>query len=452
MPQVRNSGLDATSHYFRSIYDGQQFMSMSFDAAAFEPSPVTQWPYCAWLHLMELLTDSALSFNKSDQKFVINFQLEEHCRVGDAAADYFDCELQFETLDSHAVIKITSCARKSTDRYDDDNHALQLDNMLKGRSVVLHNEEVTLLFFEQVKVMFVPEIGSLSDSDDSSSDVSTDYVFQIESVSLDDDDSDNESVSDSEEEQSFAWATFKNVPVQLTIMEKLDGTLYDLFTKFPDSTKHFAWLAQIVFALAYAQRTFGLTHNDLHGNNIMYTKTDLEFLYYSYSSDIYAVPTFGYILKIIDFDRGIGSIKVQGMKEARTFMSDQFHEDEEAGGQYNVEPFYNNHFQVIKPNPSFDLVRLATSIFWDLFPNGPKYEEYSENLVYKLFMKWLTLPDGSSILFHKNNPKIDRYFGFNLYKAIARYCKDVIPRKEISEFKCFIVDCPVASNLLTIEM
>ena len=38
--------------------------------------------------------------------------------------------------------------------------------MLEGRSVVLHNEEVTLLFFEQVKVMFVPEIGSLFDSDD----------------------------------------------------------------------------------------------------------------------------------------------------------------------------------------------------------------------------------------------------------------------------------------------
>lgn len=293
----------------------------------------------------------------------------------------------------------------------------------------------------------------VTNSDDSSSDVSTDYVFQIESVSLDDDDiddSDNDNIS--EEEQSFAWATFKNVPVQLTIMEKLEGTLYDLFTKFPDSNKHFAWLAQIVFALAYAQRTFGLTHNDLHGNNIMYTKTDIEFLYYSYSSDTYAVPTFGYILKIIDFDRGIASIKVQGMKEARTFMSDQFHEDEEAGGQYNVEPFYNTHFQVIKPNPSFDLVRLATSIFWDLFPNGPKYEEYSENVVFKLFIKWLTLPDGSSVLFHKNNPKIDRYFGFNLYKAIARYCKDVIPRKEISEFKCFIGECPIGSNLLTIEM
>ena len=290
-----------------------------------------------------------------------------------------------------------------------------------------------------------------SDEDDSSSNVSTQYIFQIESA-----DSDEELPEDFDEneesDESFAWATFKNVPVQLTIMEKLEGTLYDLFTQFPDSEKHFAWLSQIIFALAYAQRTIGLTHNDLHGNNVMYTKTNDEFLYYSHNDTTYSVPTFGYLLKIIDFDRGIGNIKLQGMKEAKLFMSDQFHENEEAGGQYNCEPFYNSHHPIIKPNPSFDLVRLATSIFWDLFPNGPKFEEYSENKVFKLFMKWLTLPDGSSILFHKHEPKIDRYYGFNLYKAIARYCKDVTPRKEISELTCFIDAIPTGSNVLVIEV
>ena len=285
---------------------------------------------------------------------------------------------------------------------------------------------------------------------ESSSDVSTNYIFQIESVDTFEDE--EESEEEEGEDIPFAWATFKNVPVQLTVMEKLEGTLYDLFTQFPDSTKHFAWLAQVVFALAFAQRTIGLTHNDLHGNNIMYTKTDSEFFYYSHAGESYAVPTYGYLLKIIDFDRGIGSIKLQGMKEARTFMSDQFQENEEAGGQYNAEPFYNKHYPAIKPNPSFDLVRLATSIFWDLFPNGPKYDEYSENIVFKLFMKWLTLPDGSSILFHRSNPKVDRYCGFNLYKAIARYCKDITPRKEIDEFKCFKSEVPVGSTLLTIEM
>ena len=283
------------------------------------------------------------------------------------------------------------------------------------------------------------------DEDESSSNISTEYIFQIESVGT------CESFEDGDDEP-FAWATFKNVPVQMTIMEKLDGTLYDLFTQHPDSEKQFAWLCQVVFALAFAQRTFSFTHNDLHGNNIMYIPTSEEFLYYSHGAESYAVPTYGYLLKIIDFDRGIGSIKLQGMKEARTFMSDQFHQYEEAGGQYNIDPFYNKNHPVIKPNPSFDLVRLATSIFWDLFPNGPKFEEYFNNPVFKLFIKWLTLPDGSSVLFHKDNPRVDRYYGFNLYKAIARYCKDVVPRKEISEFKIFLTELPIGVNPLIIDI
>jgi hypothetical protein len=292
---------------------------------------------------------------------------------------------------------------------------------------------------------------TISDSGSSSSNVSTNYVFKIESVDLDDDEVDDDESEDESDDEAFAWATFKNVPVQLTIMEKLDGTLYDLFMKFPDTDKQFAWIAQVVFALAFAQRTFGLTHNDLHCNNIMYVPTTSEFFYYSHAGETYSVPTYGYLIKIIDFDRAIASIKIQGMKESRLFMSDQFHEDEEAGGQYNMEPFYNNHYQVIKPNPSFDLVRLATSIFWDLFPCGPKFDDYMTNPLFNLFVKWLTLPDGTSILFHKNNPKVDRYYGFDLYKAIARYCKDVIPRKELSEFKCFLGECKIGEPVLIIE-
>jgi hypothetical protein len=156
-------------------------------------------------------------------------------------------------------------------------------------------------------------------------------------------------------------------------------------------------------------------------------------------------------LKIIDFDRGIGSVKLPGMKEARTFMSDQFDAKEEAGGQYNVPPFFNSRFQTIKPNASFDLVRLATSLFWDIFPEGPKFDDYLENPLYKIFLKWLTLPDGSSVLFYKNNPKLDRYHGFDLYKAIARYAKDAVPRKEISEFKIFLGEIPMGESYLHID-
>jgi len=288
------------------------------------------------------------------------------------------------------------------------------------------------------------------ENDDSSSDVSTSYIFQIESLPSSFDGS--VSLDEEEDDEPFAWATFKNVPVQVTVMEKLNGTFYELLKTNPESEKHHAWLAQIVFALAYAQRNFAFTHNDLHGNNIMYVPTTAEFVYYFHAGQSFAVPTYGNIMKIIDFDRGIGSIKLPGMKEARVFMSDQFHPDEEAGGQYNCEPFYTKSHSQVKPNPSFDLVRLATSLFWDIFPEGPFHSEYETNPVFKLFVRWMSLEDGSSVLFFKKNPKMDRYLGFSLYKAIARYCKDAVPRKEISEFSCFLGEVPAGQVPLVIDV
>jgi len=276
------------------------------------------------------------------------------------------------------------------------------------------------------------------------SSISTTELFEIDSMASSFDES-----WDSEEDQSFAWATFKDVPVQLTIMEKLEGTFYELL-KDSEHEKHLAWLGQIIFALAFAQRNFAFTHNDLHGNNIMFKKTSKEFLYYSTEGKSYKLPTYGYLLKIIDFDRGIGSIKLQGMKEPKLFMSDQFNFCEEAGGQYNSSPFYTTKVPPIKPNSSFDLTRLATALFWDIYPEGPEYGEYQNYPVFKLFMKWMTLDQGS-VLFFKKNPKVDRFIGFSLYKAIAKYSKNAIPQKEISALDCFLGECPVEETPLIIE-
>jgi hypothetical protein len=163
----------------------------------------------------------------------------------------------------------------------------------------------------------------------------------------------------------------------------------------------------------------------------MYIPTETEFYYYNCGGVIYRVPTFGYTIKIIDFERGIASIKITGMKEPKLFMSDHFYVEEEAGGQYNYGDYYNSKQPEMKPNPSFDLVRLATSLYWDIFP-----EPEPDNLLYKLFTKWLTLEDNTSVLFGKKNAKHDRYHGFHLYKAIARFCKDnAVPRKEIANLK-----------------
>lgn len=285
------------------------------------------------------------------------------------------------------------------------------------------------------------------------SSISTSYIFNIESCDCDEED---QEIMDEEpdSEDSFAWATFTNVPVQLTVMEQCDGTFYDLVCKETNTDKHLAWLTQVMFALAYAQRNFGFVHNDLHSNNVMYISTEKEFLYYNLSGVLYKVPTYGYLIKLIDFERGIASIRISGMKDSKFFMSDHFSLNDEAGGQYNYPPFYNSKFSEIKPNPSFDLVRLATSFFWDLFPNGPMCEDYLKNPVFILFKKWLTIEDGTSILFGKENPRHDRYHGFTLYKAIARYCKDTaIPRKELLSLKIFyeVPSVPMGEIALNID-
>ena len=276
--------------------------------------------------------------------------------------------------------------------------------------------------------------------------------YEIQSCDCSEDSEDDEDGLDDELCESFAWATFKDVPVITTVMEKCEGTFYDLLDAHKDNKEaHAAWVAQIVFALAYAQRAYGFVHNDLHGNNVMYVKTDQEFLYYKHQGTCYKVPTFGAIIKIIDFDRANLSLRLTGMKEPRFFLSSQFQSDDEAAGQYNVEPFfYPNHPRIV-PNPSFDLCRFATSVFWDMFPEGPNVD--SGHPLQNVFVQWMTQQDGSSVFFRKQRDRHDRYHGFGLYKAIARYCKDsATPRRELAKLTVYATpSVPLGTPALYIE-
>ena len=334
---------------------------------------------------------------------------------------FFDLKLA-DHLQSSTSFKHTRSARPSVSISDD---VMQLEHVEDIEGVPV---EAETRMGELDIVM--NDVDEEADNASDTSSVSTSYVFCAKSCACSMDDSEEEDLE--EDGEPFAWATLHNVPVQLTIMEKCEGTLYDLMCLHNETMKHIAWITQVMFALAYAQRTIGFTHNDLHANNVMYVKTAKEELWYKIDGKMFRVPTYGYLIKIIDFERGVGSIRITGMKQPKTFMSDHFSLNEEAGGQYNVEPFYTHKHETIKPNPSFDLVRLATSLFWDFFPEGPDHEEYKSNPVFNTFIRWMTQDDGTSVFFGKEIPQHDRYHGFTLYKAIARYCKEsAIPRKEI---------------------
>ena len=283
---------------------------------------------------------------------------------------------------------------------------------------------------------------------DDCSDTSNDD-FEIASCDCEDESDDED--DDEDDDESFAWATFHDVPVITTAMEVCEGTYYDLIQNHPDPEKHAAWTAQIVFALAYAQRNYGFVHNDLHGNNVMYVKTDQEYLYYKHSGVSYKVPTYGHIMKLIDFDRATLSLRLIGMKEPRHFVSSQFQPDDEAAGQYNVEPFLVPSHPHIGPSSSFDLCRFATSVFWDMFPDGP--DHFTNHPLFAVFLQWMTQTDGTSVMYRQTkHDNHDRYHGFHLYKAIARYCKDAVPRREITKLSVYKVpSVPLGSQCLFIE-
>jgi hypothetical protein len=182
------------------------------------------------------------------------------------------------------------------------------------------------------------------------------------------------------------------------------------------------------------QKTFSFTHNDLHTNNVMYNSTDKKYLYYCYKKKYYKVPTFGRIYKIIDFGRSI--FKYNG----HLFCSDSFQQGGDASTQYNTEPFFNDKKPRLEPNFSFDICRLACSIFDYLVQDMNEITDINKlDPVKKLIVEWC-LDDKGVNLLYKNNGQ-DRYPDFKLYKMIARCVHNHTPQAQLErpEFNKYII-------------
>jgi len=250
-------------------------------------------------------------------------------------------------------------------------------------------------------------------------------------------DSENESESDSdnasyEEEQIFA--TIPKFPIQVIGMEYCENTFDDLILN-EDLTKE-GWLSafmQIIMILITYQKSFGFTHNDLHTNNVMYNKTDKKYIYYCYKKKYYKVPTFGRIFKIIDFGRSIYKF------DGKLFCSDSFQIGGDAATQYNIEPYLNNKKPRLEPNFSFDLCRLACSIFDYVIDDFEEIKDISKckDPIKRLIVEWCLDDKGINMLYKNNGT--DRYPDFKLYKMIARCVHNHIPQAQLerSEFDAF---------------
>ena len=244
---------------------------------------------------------------------------------------------------------------------------------------------------------------------------------------------------DSENQELIA--KINTFPVSLIAMECCEDTLDSLImNETLSETEWGSIIIQILMMLITYQKKFHFTHNDLHTNNIMYTKTDLDFLYYQLDGKFYKVPTFGRIYKIIDFGRAI--YKFRG----KLMCSDSFHKKGDAATQYNFEPYFNNKKPRLEPNYSFDLCRLGCALFDFIMDEEDDEENINDDInkikspIFKIIATWCKDDKGRNVMY--KNTGEERYPDFKLYKMIARTVHNHVPSKVLdhSFFDQFITN------------
>jgi len=274
----------------------------------------------------------------------------------------------------------------------------------------------------------IKDIDCDTSSDYSNSDLDSDSDYSVSEES--DYDSDESDFSDIDEDEIYL--TINNFPCQYICLEKLTDTLDKLILE--DEISIAEWksaLFQVLMSLITYQKVYDLTHNDLHSNNIMWIETKEKFLYYKYNDKYYKVPTYNKIFKIIDFGRSIYKFK------KNTYFSNSFSKEGDAASQYNCEPYYNDKKPKVLPNKSFDISRLACSLF-DYFYDDVN-DTKSKCDIAKTVSKWCLDDNKKNILYKKNN--VERYPDFKLYKMISRTVHHLEPHTLLTEpiFKKFSV-------------
>jgi hypothetical protein len=245
---------------------------------------------------------------------------------------------------------------------------------------------------------------------------------ETEDEDEDEDEEEDTETMESEEDSIIAW--INTFPVQIIALECCENTLDSLIQEQPNLSDE-EWdsiVLQILFSLITFQKTFGLTHNDLHTNNIMYNKTDKVYLYYKIDGKYYKVPTFGRIFKIIDFGRAIYKFK------GNVHCSDSYHKEGDAATQYNCDPYMNTNKPRLDPNFSFDLCRLGCALFDLLVEENEQVESDMRNIkspIMRIILRWC-FDDKNRNILYKNNGD-ERYPEFKLYKMIARTVHNHVP-------------------------
>lgn len=292
-------------------------------------------------------------------------------------------------------------------------------------------------------------------------------------------DSSDSSEEDEDEDGLEYKVILQDYPVQMTVLERCDGTMDDLMedevadeaTADMRETKEArwtAWIFQVVAALTAAQHYYDFIHNDLHTNNVMWCGTGETHLYYHVTGATggdryYRVPTYGRLFKIIDFGRATFRPSAASKKDNHVWFPDAYAPDADATGQYNCGPYFEQGKPKVLPNKSFDLCRLAAAMLDTLWPYPEECPEAVQprrvltrepgrvqpetvSPLWNLLWLWLTDRYGKNLL--RTPGDTERFPGFDLYCAIARDAVNAVPAQQLtlplfdSAYRCRRRDIP----------
>jgi hypothetical protein len=350
-----------------------------------------------------------------------------------------DCFLEFDHLEEEELTVTDIDEHKTIDL--EDLKEMTIDELKKGCSTAttIHStstcsSRTSHTSSNDSDIEEIEEIDNedIENNDNETKESSKSETKSIETSSSMEEDSEN---SDSSGEYEL-YASIPKFPIQLIAMEYCEDTFDNLILN--EELTNEEWISafmQIIMTLMTYQKLFSFTHNDLHTSNIMFNKTDKLYLYYCYKNQYYKVPTFGRIFKIIDFGRAI--YKFNGV----LFCSDSFQEGGDGATQYNTEPFMNNKKPRLEPNYSFDLCRLACSIFDYIIDDMEEIKDMTKLEPFaRIVVDWCLDDNGLNVLYKTNGA--ERYPDFKLYKMIARHVHNHTPQLQLErpEFQQFIVN------------
>jgi hypothetical protein len=163
MDKLKHSGLEGTSEFFSQMYLKRDFLRMAVDSKLFEQCPEFEWTYDPFLHLMELLSEEALTnkdptpvLQNSHGTCIISCHIRPHFSRDCAAF----CQIHYQRSGSSSI-KICSalfqhkseiCLQKNFEQCQD--------------SFNLENEANVLRFFDFALSMKAVYGDTSDDSDD----------------------------------------------------------------------------------------------------------------------------------------------------------------------------------------------------------------------------------------------------------------------------------------------